>query len=201
MDMLPAAQSSMAIHMGTGRRQDLSCGNSLSSIGCLRAPPALILDIEQACGCCNQQGSACRIQLCAGTAGRREHRCCVVRQTRGSVLLPTPGYRSPKEILYSIVTGFCVIITVMESFLSIYPSGTLVSVRVYLPSVSSRKLNMPSSPLVTVAITFPLASVNVNSALETALPLIPSTFFTQKPAKGMRAQTVLDSFTVGDSFV
>lgn len=55
MDMLPAAQSSMAIHMGTGRRQDLSCGNSLSSIGCLRAPPALILDIEQACGCCNQQ--------------------------------------------------------------------------------------------------------------------------------------------------
>lgn len=54
---------------------------------------------------------------------------------------------------------------------------------------------------VTVAITFPLASVNVNSALETALPLIPSTFFTQKPAKGMRAQTVLDSFTVGDSFV
>lgn len=60
---------------------------------------------------------------------------------------------------------------------------------------------MPSSPLVTVAITFPLASVNVNSALETALPLIPSTFFTQKPAKGMRAQTVLDSFTEGDSVV
>ena len=82
MDMLPAAQSSMAIHMGTGRRQDSSCGNSLSSIGCLRAPPALILDIEQACGCCNQQGSACRIQLCAGTAGRREHRCCVVRRTQ-----------------------------------------------------------------------------------------------------------------------
>ena len=58
MDMLLAAQSSMAIHMGTGRRQDLSCG------------------------CCNQQGSACRIQLCAGTAGRREHRCCVVRRTQ-----------------------------------------------------------------------------------------------------------------------
>ncbi len=37
----------------------------------------------------------------------------------GSAVLPAPVYISPKEMLYSIVTGFYVIVTVTERLLSI----------------------------------------------------------------------------------